>query len=144
MQKHLTALAAALLFVVLGCASSNASHAATRPLPVVQVGDGRDGGTVSLRPGQRLRVVLHSTYWDFKPASDPSVLHLTAPPTFAPKSGCVPGQGCGTVTAVYLARSVGRATVKAGRTSCGEAMGCTGDAGSYTLDVVVSRGARRR
>jgi hypothetical protein len=142
MPKHFTPIAVALLFVVLGCASSTSSHAATRPLPVVQVGDGRDGGTVALHVGQRLRVVLHSTYWEFKAVSVPAVLHLVETPQVAPKSGCVPGQGCGTVTALYVARAAGTATVKAERTSCGEAMGCTGDAGSYTLTVVVRRPAR--
>jgi hypothetical protein len=106
------------------------------------VGDSRDGGNVALRVGQRLRVVLHSTYWAFRSVSDSGVLHLVLAPTVAPKAGCVPGQGCGTVTAVYVARSVGKSTVKAARTSCGEAMGCTADAGSYTLTVVVTRGAR--
>lgn len=90
-----------------------------------------------MRRGQRLRVVLHSTYWEFKPTSDGAVLHLVAAPQVAPKSGCVPGQGCGTVTAVYVARRAGTATVKAERTSCGEAMGCTAAAGSYSLSVVV-------
>jgi hypothetical protein len=138
MSRRLTPVAVALLFVVVGCASSTSSHAATRVLPVVQVGDGRDGGKVALRVGQRLRVVLHSTYWEFQPVS--AILHRVAGPTVVPKGGCVPGQGCGTVTAVYVARRAGTAVVKAARTSCGEAMGCTGDAGSYTLTVVVSRG----
>jgi hypothetical protein len=137
MSTRLTPLAVALLLVVLGCASTGSSRAATSTLPVVQVGDGRDGGTVALRVGQRLRVVLHSTYWEFQPVS--GLLHLVNAPAVAPKGGCVPGQGCGTVTALYIARRAGTAVVKAARTSCGEAMGCTGDAGSYKLTVVVSR-----
>lgn len=142
MSTRLTAVAIALLFVLLGCANSSSGSAATRPLPVVQVADARDGGTVALHVGQRLRVVLHSTYWEFKPASNATVLHLVAAPVVAPKGGCVPGQGCGTVTALYVARRTGTVVVKAARTSCGEAMGCTGGAGGYTLTVVVSRGAR--
>ena len=90
MSTRLTPVAVALLFVAVGCASSSSSHAATRPLPVVQVGDGRDGGTVALRTGQRLRVVLHSTYWEFKPVSSATVLHAVAPPSVAAKCGCVP------------------------------------------------------
>jgi hypothetical protein len=142
MPKRLTPVAGALLLAVLGCASSSSSHAATRPLPVVQVGDGRDGGTVALHIGQRLRVVLHSTYWEFNAVSAPTVLHLVETPQVAPKGGCVPGAGCGTVTALYVARTAGTALVKAARTSCGEAMGCTGDAGSYTLTVVVRHASR--
>jgi len=133
---RLMPVALGLLLVLLGCANTMSGHAATRPLHVVQVGDHRDGGTVALRVGQRLRVVLHSTYWDFK-AVDSPVLHTVRAPTVAPKSGCVPGQGCGTVTALYVARAAGTASVRAARTSCGEAMGCTGDAGSYSLTVVV-------
>lgn len=130
---------AALLLVAVGCANSNSSHAATRALPVVQVGDKRDGGTVALHVGQKLRVVLHSTYWEFKRVNAPGVLHLVATPVVAPKAGCVPGQGCGTVTALYVARTPGSASVRAERTSCGEAMGCSADAGTWLLTVVVRR-----
>ena len=140
MPKHLGLAAVVLLVLAVGCANGAASRGATTPLPVVQIGDGRDGGTVSLRVGQKLRVVLHSTYWEFKPAASAPLLHLVSTPQVAPKSGCVPGQGCGTVTAVYVARSAGRTTVKAERTSCGEAMGCTADAGGYAVTVVVARG----
>jgi hypothetical protein len=139
MPTRLIPVAFALLLVLLGCANSGSGHAATRVLPVVQVGDKRDGGTVALQPGQRLRVVLHSTYWEFKRVAEPTVLHLVSAPVVAPKAGCVPGQGCGTVTALYIARAAGIATVKAERTSCGEAMGCTGDAGSWTVTVHVRR-----
>jgi hypothetical protein len=138
MTVRLIPVAIALLLVVLGCANTSSGHAATRPLPVVQVGDRRDGATVALRVGQRLRVVLHSTYWEFKAVGSP-VLHLVRAPVAAPKSGCVPGQGCGTVTVLYVARAAGTASVRAARTSCGEAMGCTGDAGGYSLSVVVRR-----
>lgn len=141
MLKSVIPGAVAVLFVAVGCANSGASHAATTPLPIVQIGDARDGGTVSLRVGQKLRVVLHSTYWEFKPVATPLVLRAASAPQVAPKSGCVPGQGCGTVTELYVARSVGRATVKAARTSCGEAMGCTAAAGEYSVLVVV--GGRR-
>ena len=137
MPKPLIAAAVAVLLAAVGCANSVSSRAASGPLPVVQVGDARDGGTVSLRVGQKLRVVLHSTYWQFKPVA--SVLHLLSTPVVAPKGGCVPGQGCGTVTALYVARTVGTATVKAARTSCGEAMGCTDGAGGYAVTVRVAK-----
>lgn len=103
------------------------------------MGDQRDGGSVALRVGQRLRVVLHSTYWEFKAPTESGVVHLVRAPVFAPKSGCVPGQGCGTVTALYVARAAGTTSVRAERTSCGEAMGCTAAAGSYTVTVIVRR-----
>ncbi len=134
-------LALALLFALLGCASG-AGTAATRPLPVVHASDGQDGGKVTLRRGQKLRVVLHSTYWEFKAVSTPGVLRLVGDPLVSPKAGCVPGQGCGTVTATYVAKTAGSALVTAERTSCGEAMGCTAAAGSYKLTVAVRGTAR--
>jgi hypothetical protein len=62
-----------------------------------------------------------------------------APVVLPQPSGCVVGQGCGTVTAWYVGAAVGAAKVTASRTSCGEAMGCTAATGSFTLRVVVRR-----
>jgi hypothetical protein len=121
----------------LGCASGGAVSATTRPLPVVHVTEKQDGATVMLRRGQRLRVVLHSTYWEFKAVSPPAVLRRVGAPVVTPMSGCVAGQGCGTVTVTYIARTSGSASVAAERTSCGEAMGCTAAAGAFKLTVSV-------
>jgi hypothetical protein len=49
----------------------------------------------------------------------------------------VAGQGCGTVTATYIAKTLGSSVVAAERTSCGEAMGCTAAAGAFKLTVSV-------
>ena len=136
MSARRAPIALALLFVVFGCASGGTSHAATTPLPIVHASEKQDGGKVTLRLGQKLRVVLHSTYWELKPLSGPTVLRRIGEPVVNPKSGCVPGQGCGTVTVTYIAKAAGSAVVTAERTSCGEAMGCTGDAGRFTLMVV--------
>jgi hypothetical protein len=133
-------VALAVLFVLLGCASGGAGIAATSPLPVVHVSEKLDGGKVTLRRGQRLRLVLHSTYWELKGVSVPAVLRLVGEPVVNPKPGCVPGQGCGMVTATYIAKALGSSVVTAERTSCGEAMGCTAAAGKFTLTVAV-RGA---
>lgn len=130
-------IALALLLVLFGCASGGTGHAATTPLPIVHASEKQDGGKVTLRRGQTLRIVLHSTYWELKAVSDPTVLRRVGAPVVNPKSGCVPGQGCGTVTVTYVAKAVGSAVVTAERTSCGEAMGCTGGAGGYKLNVVV-------
>jgi hypothetical protein len=87
--------------------------------------------------GQTLNVVLASTYWTFQPASNPAVLSLQGAPVVAPSRPCVPGGGCGTVTARYSAVTAGQSTVMAMRTSCGEAMGCTPAASRYALTVTV-------
>jgi hypothetical protein len=133
MHSRRATVALALLVVVLGC-GSGAAIAATSTLPVVHASEGRDGGKVTLRRGQTLQVVLHSTYWRFKAPSTAGVK-----PVVTPKPGCVPGQGCGTVTVTYVARAVGSAAVAAARTSCGEALRCTPAAGSYKLTVAVLR-----
>jgi hypothetical protein len=46
--------------------------------------------------------------------------------------------GCGTVTAVFHALKPGQATISASRTTCGEALLCTGSAGAYEVTIVVS------
>jgi hypothetical protein len=102
------------------------------------VADANDGQTVTLHPGDHLRVVLSSTYWQFQPSSDPSVLRPEGSPATSPSPGCVPGAGCGTAAATFTALSPGHATIVATRTSCGEAMLCQGSAGHYQIDVVVA------
>lgn len=97
------------------------------------------GATIAAHVGDRVNVVLHSTYWTFGPASDASVLKLVGAPAIAPElKGCVPGGGCGTVTASYDAIASGTAVVSASRNSCGEAVGCTAAASSYRVTITVS------
>jgi hypothetical protein len=98
----------------------------------------QNGGTLTLVRGEQLRVVLHSTYWEFAPVSDDRVLRLVAGPTGAAGGGCVPGGGCGTVTATYQAVATGSATITASRRLCGEALRCRPDQASFILSVVVS------
>jgi hypothetical protein len=109
------------------------------PQPALVIAHDTDSGhTVDLQPGQRLRVVLASTYWQFGPASDPAVLRSAAAPQPSPlPSGCVPGGGCGSVTETFVAVAAGRTDVTAHRSSCGEAMGCSLAASRFTLHVVV-------
>ena len=142
MPSRRVPVALAVVLILLGCASGGAGNAAPKPLPVVHANDSQDGGSVTLRRGQRLRVVLRSTYWEFKAVSDPAVLRLLGDVQVNPKAGCVPGQGCGTAVATYIAKTRGSAVVTAERTSCGEAMGCTGPAGRYTLTVLVRAPSR--
>jgi hypothetical protein len=105
----------------------------------VVIGDQDNGHPVSLRAGERLQVVLGSTYWQVEGSSDPSVLRPAGQPTVAPQlKGCVAGEGCGTVTALFDAVAPGQAAVSAARTSCGEAMSCTGNLGLYHVTVTVT------
>src|SRR5262249_4248964 len=71
-----------------------------------------NGKTVSAKVGEQVNVVLGSTYWTFGPVSNASVLKLNGAPAIAPTlRGCVPGGGCGTVTASYDAIAPGTAVV---------------------------------
>ncbi|MGE5176999.1 MAG: hypothetical protein ACM3JJ_11560 [Hyphomicrobiales bacterium] len=129
-----------IIFLVLlaaACGGGWASSSVSPSLPVVHANEAQDGHTLTLRRGQRLQVVLHSTYWKLARVSRTTVLRTVAKPVVRPRSGCVPGAGCGTVTAVYVGVAAGTANVSASRTSCGEAMGCTAAAGRYVLRVVV-------
>jgi hypothetical protein len=135
--RCLAAVSVALLLAVVcaGVGSARAEPVASRT--VVTATDKDNGRTIVLRPGQRLRVVLGSTYWQFRASSNPAVLRLVGTPKTTPRSGCMVGAGCGTETATFVAAAAGRAVVTAGRTSCGEAMGCTPAASRFMLHVVV-------
>jgi hypothetical protein len=103
------------------------------------VGDQDNGHAVSVRAGERLQLVLTSTYWRVDGSSDPNVLRPAGQPAVSPQvTGCVPGAGCGTVTALFDAVAPGRADVSAKRTSCGEALSCTGNLGFYRVTVMVT------
>ncbi len=137
--------------VVRASASASVTAAAATSLPaasaapataaaatVITVSDADNGGSVALRVGETLRVVLHSTYWTIKGSSDGRVLNAASPAIVSPQtSGCVTGAGCGTVTADFIALAGGPATVDASRTSCGEAMGCTSDSSRWSISVTV-------
>ena len=102
------------------------------------VTDANDGQTITLHVGNHLQVALASTYWQFQPIPDPSVLRAEGSPATSRSPGCVPGAGCGTVAVTFTAVAPGHATVVATRTSCGEAMACQGSAGHYQVEVVVT------
>lgn len=105
----------------------------------VVVRDQDNGHAVSMRAGERLQLVLASTYWQVVGSSDTNVVRPEAQPAVSPQvTGCVVGEGCGTVTALFDAVAPGRADVSAKRTSCGEAMSCAGSLGSYRVTVVVA------
>jgi hypothetical protein len=106
----------------------------------VQVDESNNGRTVTLRPGDHLTVVLHSTYWRFNAPSDPAVVSADGDAVSAgsgPACG-PPGSGCGTVTAHYTAGHDGKAVVSADRTTCGEALRCTPAQSHWSATVKVA------
>jgi hypothetical protein len=137
MRSLRVAVAGLLLLGAAACANGM-TFTRAQSAPIVRVTERQNKSTVTLKRGQQLRVVLHSTYWEFQKQSNRSVLRLERAPKVRPRlSGCVPGEGCGTVTASYVAAAAGSSTVSATRSSCGEAMGCTGTSGRFTVRVVV-------
>jgi hypothetical protein len=99
-----------------------------------------DGTSISVAKGSTIIVVLSSTYWTYSTATNPSVLTRVAGPTTSPAhmGSCVPGAGCGTVSVTYRAVGVGHAQITASRTTCGEALACSGKAGAYAVQMMVT------
>jgi len=128
----------ALSLPAAGIASgANAAGAAK-----VTIGESSNGHVVTIARGAHLVVTLHNTYWTIAPLTGRTVLaQVGAQQTRGQLSGathaCVPGQGCGTVTMNYVANAAGLVRLSAHRTTCGEAMKCTGSQGSWSVSVRV-------
>jgi hypothetical protein len=151
-------LAAALAIMLAACtgvaagvpsaptaAPTVAQTPTARPAPTpiaVRLTETDNGHTVSVPLGSTVTLVLRSTYWQVQGSSSAGILSLASgPDTSAPPMGtCVPGAGCGTVTAAFHAIAAGRASITASRTTCGEAMLCSGTAGAYAVTIVVVGG----
>jgi hypothetical protein len=139
------AAATAVLVVALaGCGSSGGTQdagGATSPPPritLIHVGAGDDGRTVHVSVGQTIKLRLKSTYWQVAKGQPDAVLRTVGRQTRPTRShSCVPGQGCGVVTAAFVARHPGKGVIAASRTSCGEAMRCSAAQGTYRVRVVV-------
>ena len=118
---------------------STSAPPTTPPGPGVSLSEPDNGRTVTVARGEPITVVLHSTYWTFNPPSNAAVVQPAGSPTVAPKlQGCVPGGGCGTVTARYTPVAAGRSQLSAHRDSCGEARQCGPGEGDWKVNVVVT------
>jgi len=133
-----------LLAATLALSACQGHDAAVRDRSKKQVSaTERDNGrTITVHRNDRLVVRLDSTYWTFvRPKT--TVLHevgtpqTTASPLGTGPGHCTAGTGCGRVTVTYDAIGPGHAMIAAHRTSCGEAIRCVGDAGTYRLTVKV-------
>ena len=137
MRNPVCMLVALVALVALaGCATRSAAVGAG----VVTVGQSDNGHTVRVSRGTTIDVVLHSTYWNFTPQAGSGALRPDRAPSVVaspPGSGCVAGQGCGTVTARFTAVGDGTARIRATRTSCGEALKCSPAQGAFAVTIVV-------
>ncbi len=107
----------------------------------VTLGEANNHHTIAVALGTRITVTLHSTYWSPTPVHSSTILSQVGAPTVAATqpgtAGCVPGQGCGTVSEHFVARHAGFIRLRATRTSCGEAMRCTPAQAVWTVIVHV-------
>lgn len=147
-----TVIALAVL-PLAGCGSSGASHPAAKP-PTTSHGSttttaarhvlvatfADDGGTLSVQTGDRIRVVLAGTSWS-QDSSAPAVVQASSKPTVLPAStGCVKGQGCGSVTVYYQAEKPGQAQIVGDRAHCSQAgPACRTGPGAFRLIVDVAK-----
>jgi predicted secreted protein len=137
--------------VLAGCAAGNA-QSGSQPIVItttvatvahaVTATNTDNGHTITIANGGTLTVRLDSTYWRFGTNTSSAALRSAGQPTVTAMpmtaTNCVPGQGCGTVTAIFQAVAPGKAVVTATRTTCGEAMACTPAQAAYQLTVLVN------
>ncbi|MFO0747085.1 MAG: hypothetical protein U1F43_15690 [Myxococcota bacterium] len=103
---------------------------------LLNVDESARGTTVKVAVGTRVVLVLHSTYWQIAPPSG-DALAVTSGPDVKAEVGGIPGVGRGTVTVVYRADHAGTTVLSAARTSCGEAVRCSGDQGAFNATITV-------
>jgi hypothetical protein len=142
-MKHPKSLlvASSLLIFMLGLNSAQAAIS-TRTLT-----EKNATKVVAVKFGGRVQLSLHSMYWHL--TMPPKNASLTAkglpilkpifPGPTAPNGCRIAGSGCGTQTWVFTATKVGFTHLIATRTTCGEAMRCTGTNGRFEVTVKVVR-----
>ena len=102
---------------------------------------------ISLKVGSHLSLTLHSMYWQLSPvkvgssiATKGTVYQRAIIPGASAPAGCrIAGMGCGIQIWNFTATKVGTTAIIATRTTCGEAMRCTGSNGRYLVQVKVIR-----
>jgi predicted secreted protein len=135
-----TFLVSVLLMLGLGLNSAQATTTTT-------LSEKNASKTIAVKLGARVELTLHSMYWGLAvPAKSSSLTSKGAPilkpifPSATAPAGCkIAGSGCGTQTWEFVATKVGTTHLVASRTTCGEAMKCTGANGRFTVTVKVSR-----
>lgn len=149
--RRLMAVAAAVFIVstttCVGCgtAASRASGpAASSPAAggptVIVVRDNANGKSVSARAGDRIELILSSSYWHVTGSSAPGVLRQDGPSVLLSRPGScpdIPGLGCVPVRADFTALTDGTAEITATRSTCGEALRCAAGQTRFTVFVVV-------
>jgi hypothetical protein len=145
-HHRLTAVAVAVLAVSAmtpagcGTAAPRANVPAAGGPTVIVVRDDANGRTVSVRPRDRIELILSSSYWHVTGSSAPSVLRQDGPPVLLSRpSNCpdIPGLGCTSVRDDFTALTDGKTVITASRSACGEALRCKPDQTRFTVTVAV-------
>jgi hypothetical protein len=123
-----------------GCGTAASRGPAAGGPRVIVVRDDANGKAVSARAGDRIELILSSSYWHVTGSSAPSVLRQDRPAVLLPRpSSCpaIPGLGCTPVRADFTALADGKAVLTASRSACGEALRCQPDQTRFTVIVAV-------
>lgn len=136
------AACAAGIMTSAGCGTS--AYSANGPVAggptVIVVRDNASGKAVSAKAGNRIELILSSSYWHVAGSSAPSVLRQDGSPVLLSRpSSCpdIPGLGCTPVQADFTALADGTAVITATRFACGEALQCRQDQTRFTVTIVV-------
>lgn len=133
------ALAATVAAVTLtGCGTAHQASQGHGTQVIVKR-DASNGKTVKMSVGDKLKLVLSSSYWNFNGSSDSRVLRQVGAPVLVKTTRtCVPGGGCQPKRVTFRALKPGTAVITAHRVSCGEALACSASKRNFKLTVVVS------
>jgi len=104
------------------------------------VRDDANGKAVAARAGDRIELILSSSYWHVTGNSAPRVLRQDGPLVLLSRPNSCPdvaGLGCTPVRADFTALTSGKAVIMASRSVCGEALRCRADQTRFTVIVVV-------
>lgn len=130
------ALVSAAVLVDRDAVATSSTAGATAE--AVTLSERDNGRSISIKPSNKVRLVLHSTYWQIRGSSDPSVVAPEGEPMYdAKRADCVPGGGCGTVVQSFTAMGAGRVDLRAERKVCGEALACRPDQQRFAVTIVV-------
>jgi len=130
------AIASAVMAV--GCGTAHEGSGSPHPARQITEHDGANGKTIHIAVGDKLVLILGSSYWNIRGSSAPGVLRQLGPARLVRSSrSCPPGVGCQPKRALYKALASGKAIITAHRVTCGEALACTGSRGHFRLTVIV-------
>jgi hypothetical protein len=144
-QRHrLMAVGVAVSIVSImtsaGCGAAASRGPGADGPGVIVVRDDANGKAVSARAGDRIELILSSSYWHVTGSSAPSVLRQDGAPVLLSRpSSCpdIPGLGCTPIRADFTALTNGKAVITASRSTCGEALRCQPDHTRFAVIVAV-------